>query len=257
MWRCGCRRSGGCARRPGRATRTPAWPRRARRERARRAAAAATSATAPPAARSPSREDPSTAPRNAVRAALSSNRAVQGCRSYSKGAPRTLVCMIRSTPWVLRVGSETHHVDLIMKASAWRAVPGLGRTPVAAPTGSLVNSSRSRRPRTRRDGRVGETTDPGVARAAVPDAGARPLATETVTAGCPRHYPVVRSSSGVTTGWLPRSSPGGLVRRSGRQDEHLATRPPHRSLPNPAAAVPQRATRGAPALVPMVTPRAP
>jgi hypothetical protein len=66
-----------------------------------------------------------------------------------------------------------------------------------------------------------------------PRRGGTPVRDETVTAGCPRNYPVVpRLHSRPTIGQLPRSSSDLFVRRPGRPDEHLATRPHHRQFPH-------------------------
>jgi hypothetical protein len=67
-------------------------------------------------------------------------RPAQGAQPHLatiKPRPRP-VFMVMTTPWVFDPRSETHGVDLIKDASARRAVPDPGRTPVAAPAGSAV-----------------------------------------------------------------------------------------------------------------------
>jgi hypothetical protein len=127
--------------------------------------------------------------------------------------------------------------------SGWRAVPGryrsrsrLGGCPGGMPP-------QSRRPRTCRGGRVGITTDAVVALAAVPDVGARPSATRPSPPGA---HATIRWS-GVAAAGRPQDSCRApqrdvLVRRPGRPDEHLATRPHHRQFSSRAPDQPQRAT---------------
>jgi hypothetical protein len=114
--------------------------------------------------------------------------------------------------------------------------PDPGRTPLATPTGPLLSSPRSRRPRAHRDGRVGGTTGPPGLRGRPSPTAAharwrrdRHRREPTHLSGGPDHQ------QRVTTGQLPRSPPGMLAPGSGRQDEHLATRPPRRQFCNPAA----------------------
>ena len=139
----------------------------------------------------------------------------------------------------VRPRSETHGVDLIKEASAWRAVPDPGRTPaVARRVRWWVHPAESTPARVVVAG-LAALPDPVLARAAVPDAGARPSRTRPSPPGGHATIRWSRSSAaGMTTGELPRSAPGVLVLRSGRQGEHLAERLPHRWLSNPARAVP-------------------
>jgi hypothetical protein len=94
----------------------------------------------------------------------------------------------------------------------------------------------------------GELPSSVVALATVPDWG-HARDDETVTAGCLRNYPVVPTLDHHGIVALPPTCV--FVRRSGRQDEHLAERPPDRSFSHPATAAPQRATRGTPPRVPV------
>jgi hypothetical protein len=95
-----------------------------------------------------------------------------------------------------------------------------------------------------RRGRVGRTTEPRGCAGGRPRRRGTPAPDETVTAGCPRNYPVVPFLyRRVTTGQWPRSLPDVLVRRSGRQDADLATGPHRRSFSNRPTDQPQRTAR--------------
>jgi hypothetical protein len=125
--------------------------------------------------------------------------------------------------------------------SGWRAVPDQHRSrsqPGRCPGGM---PPRSRRPRTCASGRVGITA---VSRGWVggrPRRGGTPVPDETVTAGCPRNYPVYRAAaaSRPQAGCLPPHRDL-LVRRPGRPDEQLATHPHHRQFPTGPPEQPQR-----------------
>jgi hypothetical protein len=110
-----------------------------------------------------------------------------------------------------------------------RPGPQAGRSP----GGSAGEFTPFAATRTCRRGRVGGTTDPVVTRAAVPDAGARPPTTRPSPPGADAAILWSVHQPRVATGQSPSSSPGVLVRRSGRQDEHLATRPPIGRCPTP------------------------
>ena len=98
--------------------------------------------------------------------------------------------------------------------------------PMSSQTPGPAEPTRSRDRCTRRDGRVGGTTNPLGSAAAV---AGRTTPVWTEISYCrrgPSHRSVVPFiDSGVTTGELPRSLRDVVVRRSGRQVEHLATRP--------------------------------
>jgi hypothetical protein len=162
-----------------------------------------------------------------------------------------------STPWVFDLHSETHDVDLIKKASAWRAVPDLGRTPVAAPTGRWWVHPVRDDPAPVEMAGLAELPDPGVARAAVPDAGARPYTTRPSQPGA---HATIRWSLSSTAGdhrTVAALLPGRArtqVREARRASRNAPTpsvvaQPSHRRT---AARNARRPTR-----VPMVTPRAP
>jgi hypothetical protein len=153
--------------------------------------------------------------------------------------------------------AETHGVDLIMQRAAWRAVPTprAERCPRTA-TGLPCSPPARPDPRPWAGGRVGGTTEPRGCAGGRPRRGGharsrrdRPCRVPTQLSGGPD------PSSQDDHSQLPRSPGDVLVRRSGRQDEPPATQPPHRQFPHPAHAVPQRATRGMPAGVPIVNPR--
>jgi hypothetical protein len=109
--------------------------------------------------------------------------------------------------------SETHGVDLIMKASGGRAVPDAHHTLITPERGHCGRSPARRRPRPVSRWSVemvgwAALPDPVVARATVLRGGGTPVPDETTPAGCLRNHPVVpRGSRRVTTGQSPRDHP--------------------------------------------------
>ena len=147
----------------------------------------------------------------------------------------------------VRSRSETHDFDLTMKASAWRAVPDPGRTPVAAQAGSAGEftpfaSTPHVSPRP-----GWQTTEPRGCAGGRPRRGGTPVCDETVTAGCPRNYPVVhhqqRGDHRIVAALLT-----GRARTQVREARRASRKAPTPSVVrHPARAILQRATRGPPA----------
>ena len=126
----------------------------------------------------------------------------------------------------LRSSSDTRHVDMTMKSPVGEPYPtgaGAGRSRTDALAGrhpARVDPARVR------VARLASLPDPGVARAAVPDMGARPSTTRPSPPGA--HATILWSRT-AAAGRLQASCPAPqhdlLVRKPGRPDEHLATRP--------------------------------